>query len=99
MKAKDNNNKLPEVQKKGLMAKIKKAMFIVFASIGLTTVATGTANREVVEEQEYTTNTSKEKKDRFAESLKIIVDSEEINEKVDENINENMIDAVIEKRR
>lgn len=111
MKAKDNNNKLPEVQKKGLWAKIRKAMFIVVSSIGLTTLSTGVAKpQEVAKEVETESTIDEDKREHFAESLKVIVNNKNINERINENIseinerrnkklNENMIDAVIEKRR
>lgn len=104
MKAKDNNNKLPEVQKKGLMAKIKKAMFIVLSSIGLTTISTSaTKPQEVFKEVEVESTIDEDKREHFTESLKVIANNEEIKEKVNENINgrinEKMIDSVIKKRR
>lgn len=96
MKAKDNN-KLPKVQGKGLKAKMRKAIFILLSSIRIMTPSTDATanNKEIVKEQEYTTNMPKDKRDSFAKSLKTIVS----NENISERINENIIDDVIEKRR
>lgn len=94
MKAKDNN-KLPEVQKKGLKAKIRKAIFIFLSSMRIATVSADTTKGEVVEETKYNTTMNEDKREHFAESLKTNVS----NENVSERTNENIIDDVIEKRR
>ncbi|MCI8640774.1 MAG: hypothetical protein HFJ59_02725 [Clostridia bacterium] len=91
MKKRDKN-KLPEVQRNGLKAKIRKAIFILLSSMRIATVSADTTKGDVVEEQEYTIM-NEEKRDQFAESLKIIT------ENVSEKINEKIIDDIIEKRR
>ncbi|MCI8760598.1 MAG: hypothetical protein HFJ34_05735 [Clostridia bacterium] len=63
----------------------------------LATLSTGATSHEKVDEvaQEKEYNIDNEKRDHFADSLKVIVNNEEIQEEV----NEKIVDEIIKKRR
>ena len=83
-----DNNKLPDIQHKGLRAKIRKGIFIVLSSLGIATLATGSSHGRVekdLKNVEY--NIDKGKRDDFVNSLKTKTN------------NERIIDEVIKSRR